>query len=64
MASNFITGQHLLAVPELKRYVLVNNFSGDEHLVTEDYLRNAFTSEYDKIMSNRNPAWFVYEYFD
>ena len=62
--SDFITGQHLLAVPEIKRFVLVNNFSGDEHLVTEEFLRNAFKSEYVRIMSNRNPAWFVYEYFD
>jgi hypothetical protein len=62
--SDFITGQHLLAVPEVKRFVLENNFSGDRHLVTEHYIRNAFKSECDKIMSNRHPAWFVYEYFD
>lgn len=63
--SNFITGQHLLTLPELKRYVLVNLFSGDEHLVTEEMLRNAFKgNDYDKLMSNRNPGWTVEDYYD
>lgn len=60
----FETGQHLLAHPEIKRYVLTNNTTEVNHLVTEEMLRNAFLDECDKIMSNRNPAWFVYEYFD
>lgn len=60
----FETGQHLLAHPEIKRYVLTNNANQMNHLVTEQMLRNAFPDEYDKIMSNRNPSWFVYEYFD
>lgn len=60
----FATGQQLLATPDLKRYVLVNNFSEENHLVTKEMLQNAFKDKYDKIMSNREPAWFVYEYYD
>ena len=62
--ADFLTGQHLLAVPEIKRYVLVNTFSNDEHLVTERDLQNAFGEEYVKIIANRHNAWFAYEYFD
>ncbi|WPJ21278.1 hypothetical protein ECFKMHLE_00228 [Klebsiella phage KP17] len=29
--NEFTTGQHLLAFPELKRYVLVNLFSDERH---------------------------------
>lgn len=64
MANNFTTGQHLLAGPELKRYVLTNTFSMAEHLVTEQQLRDAFLNEYTHIMANRHPAWFVYEYYE
>lgn len=64
MAIEFTTGQQLLARPELKRYVLTNSHNDMNHLVTEEMLRTAFKDEYDKIMSNRNPSWFVYEYFD
>lgn len=62
--SDFKTGQHLLAIPEIKRYVLINNFSGDENLVTEKQLQIAFKDEYVKIMSNRHDAWTVTEYFE
>lgn len=61
---NYATGQHLLAVPEIKRYVLRNTFSDQEHIVTEDQLKEAFKDQYQKIMSNRSNAWLVYEYFD
>lgn len=64
MAIEFSTGQHLLAYPEVKRYVLTNTHDETNHLVTEEMLKNAFLSECDRIMSNRHPAWFVYEYFD
>lgn len=64
MAHDFVTGQHLLAVPELKRYVLVNTFDQTEHLVTDAQLRDAFLNEYTRIMANRHPAWFVYEYYE
>ena len=60
----FVTGQHLLATPDIKRYVLVNNFSDQHHLVTEKMLRDAFKDQCVKIMSNRHPAWFVYEYYE
>lgn len=60
----YSTGQQLLVVPEIKRYVLLNTFSGEEHIVTEQSLRDAFKDQYQKIMSNRSNAWFVYEYFD
>ncbi len=62
--SNFVNGQNLLTAPEIKRYVLRNNFSDQEHLVTEEQLRAAFKNQYDKITSNRSPAWTVYEYFE
>ncbi|AEO97036.1 hypothetical protein CPTAKMNP4_050 [Salmonella phage vB_SenM-AKM_NP4] len=62
--TDFKNGQQLLAVPEIKRYILTNNFSGEDHLVTEIQLRDAFKDEYVKIMSNRNTAWTVIEYFD
>ncbi|AHY25021.1 hypothetical protein AVV36_gp059 [Pectobacterium bacteriophage PM2] len=61
---DFQTGQHLLAIPEIKKYVLVNTLENINHLVTEKMLRDAFLNECDKIMSNRVPSWFVYEYFD
>ncbi|MGQ3469450.1 protein GP45.2, partial [Xanthomonas campestris] len=32
--NEFTTGQHLLAFPEVKRYVLTNLFSDEQHLVT------------------------------
>ncbi|MCO0615539.1 protein GP45.2, partial [Lutimaribacter sp. EGI FJ00015] len=50
--------------PELKRYVLTNNFSGEEHVVTEQHLKDAFGKQYDKISSNRHPAWTVSEFFE
>jgi hypothetical protein len=64
MAIEFTTGQHLLAAPDLKRYVLVNNINETYHLVTEKMLRDAFLDECDKIMSGRNISWSVYEYFE
>lgn len=60
----FSSGQHLLTVPEIKRYVLQNNFSGQEHIVTEQMLKDAFKSEYTKIMANRNAAWTVTDYYE
>ncbi|QQG32321.1 hypothetical protein CkP1_0051 [Citrobacter phage CkP1] len=62
--SNFVNGQQLLAAPELKRYVLTNNISDEEHLVTESQLRVAFGDLCDTIMSNRDDAWTVTEYFE
>lgn len=60
----FITGQHLLAVPELRRYVLTNLHDETSHLVLEQDLRNAFKDEYGRIMANRHPSWMVIEYFE
>ena len=57
----YSTGQHLLTIPEIKRYILRNNFSNE---VTEYMLKNAFKAEYTKIMSNRNEAWTVTDYYD
>lgn len=62
--AEYSTGQHLLTIPEIKRYILRNNFSNEEHIVTESMLKNAFKSEYTKIMSNRNEAWTVIDYYD
>ena len=58
------TGNELLTFPELKRYILISTFSGEEHIVTDKQLRDAFKEDYDKISSNRHPAWLVSEYFD
>lgn len=63
--NEFSSGQHLLAFPELKRYVLVNLFSDERHLVTDEMLKSAFKeNEYNKVMSNRNPGWMVEDYYD
>ncbi|UPW39338.1 recombination endonuclease subunit [Escherichia phage vB_EcoM_ESCO47] len=62
--AEFSTGQQLLAVPEIKKYVLTNTFSGEEHIVTEEMLKNAFKNEYYKIMSNRSNAFIVSDYYD
>ncbi|PXM00542.1 protein GP45.2 [Klebsiella variicola] len=63
--NEFTTGQHLLAFPEVKRYVLTNLFSDEKHLVTEEMLRDAFTgNEYNRVMSNRNAGWMVEDYYD
>lgn len=61
---HYTTGDHLQVAPELRRFVLVSNFSGEEHIVTDAQLRSAFKEEYDKVSSNRHHAWIVYEYFD
>lgn len=60
----YSTGQHLLVVPEIKKYVLTNTFSGEEHIVTEQMLKSAFKDEYNKIMSNRNSAWTVADFYE
>lgn len=62
--SNFVNGQNLLTAPEIRRFVLRNNFSDQESLVTDQQLRAAFKDKYDKITSNRDSAWTVYEYFE
>lgn len=64
MSYEFTTGQHLLAFPEIKRYVLRNTFSDECHLVTKQMLKDAFLDTYDKIMANRVNAWVVEDYFD
>ena len=64
MAYDFKTGQHLLAFPEIKRYVLTSTHNNEVHLVTEKMLRDAFKNECDRIMACRNPSWLVYEYFE
>lgn len=60
----YATGNELLTLPELRKYLLTSNFSGEEHVVTEQMLRDAFGEEYDRISSNRHPAWMVIDYFD
>ena len=62
--SDFSTGQQFLAFPEIKRYVLVNTFSGDRHLVTENLLKDAFGERYYNVMSNRESGWLVEDYFE
>lgn len=62
-----IQNQHLHCAPELKRYMLVNLFSGDQILVTDKMLEEAFSgdeNELMKIRSGRSKAWFLEDYFD
>lgn len=60
-----VTGQWLMTWPELKRFRLVNLFSGDSHIVTEQMIKNAFKeTDYNRIMSNRHTAWFLEDYFE
>lgn len=64
MAIEFATGQHLLAFPEIKRYVLTNTHDQTNHLTTKEMLKTAFVADCDKVMANRHPSWFVYEYYE
>lgn len=51
--------------PEIKRYILVNNFSDDENIVTEFNLKNAFTeSDIMKIKSGRHTGFTLFDYYD
>ena len=47
-----------------EKIVLCGANSYEEHIVTESMLKNVFKAEYTKIMSNRNEAWTVTDYYD
>lgn len=65
MSEDAVTGQWLTTWPELKRFRLINLFSGDSHIVTEQMVKTAFNeTDYNKIMSNRHTAWFLEDYFE
>lgn len=60
-----IENQHLMCVPEIKTYILTNLFSGDKIIVTEQMVKDGFSHEdYVKIMSGRNNAWLIEDYYD
>lgn len=61
------TGQQLLCAPEIKRYILNNSLTNEEHMVTMDMVIDAFGHndvELQKILSGRSPVWFLEEYFE
>lgn len=52
----------LAVYPDIQTLTLVNLFTGDEMIVTESQLIDAFgEDEVLKIKSNRNHAWMVIE---
>lgn len=52
----------LAVYPDIQTLTLVNLFTGDEMIVTESQLIEAFgEDEVLKIKSNRNPAWMIIE---
>lgn len=62
-----LENQHLLCYPEVKRYILRNEYSGAERLVTMEMLESIFEdneSELEKVKSGRSRFWFLEDYFD
>ena len=52
----------LLAYPEVKTYTLINLYSKDENIVTEQQLKEAFSEEnLMMIRSGRSEAWTLIE---
>lgn len=57
-----IENQHLLCVPEVRQWMLVNLFNGQERLVAKHMLNEAFGNnpeELQRILSNRSKNWFL-----
>jgi hypothetical protein len=52
--------------PEFKTWTLINLFTGEERLVTDAMLEQAFTDESElmKIKSGRSKAWSLIENFN
>lgn len=62
-----LENQHLLCYPEIKRYILRNEYSGAERLVTMEMLESIFESnesELEKVKSGRSRFWFLEDYFE
>ncbi|WDS61597.1 hypothetical protein [Cronobacter phage vB_Cdu_VP8] len=58
--------QHLQCAPEIKQYLLVNNLTKDERLVTMEQLEAAFEDrpdELQRVKTNRSDVWFLEDYF-
>lgn len=52
----------LKTYPELKTFTLVNLLTNQEHTVTEEQLKAAFSdNEINKMKTNRSKAFLVYE---
>lgn len=67
MRNHDIENQHLLCFPEVKRYILRNEFSGTERLVTMKMLDSIFENnevELMKVKSGRSSFWFLEDYFE
>ena len=67
MYNRMLENQHLLCYPEVKRYILRNEYSGAERLVTMEMLESIFESnesELEKVKSGRSRFWFLEDYFD
>lgn len=62
-----IENQHLLCYPEIKRYILRNEHSGAERLVTMEMVDSIFEEnpkELQKVKSGRSSFWFLEDYFE
>lgn len=55
----------LITYPEIQTYTLINNFTGQEVVVTEGMLKTAFPREMElmRIKSGRHKAWTLIENF-
>lgn len=52
----------IIAYPEIKSYILINNYTGEERIVCDAQLKQAFSPEdLAKIRSNRNDYWLLIE---
>lgn len=61
------SNQHLLCALEIKRYILHNTFSNQQHMVTDKMLEDTFADnpkELKKILAGRSSAWFLEDYFN
>lgn len=57
-----VENQHLICAPEVRQWMLVNLFNGQEILVTKRMLDDAFghnPEELQRILSNRSKNWFL-----
>lgn len=54
----------LITYPEIETFILINLFTNEEIVVTEQHLKNAFTEEeLMKINSGRSNAWLIFDNF-
>lgn len=52
--------QEIKSFPELKSYILINNYTGEETIVSEPHLISAFGKDgFIKIKSGRSDYWIL-----